>query len=116
MGVGAPAPGSSPGRGSRSSARGSSCSPNSRTADPHLDNRTGELLVPRRPGYGAWSATLPYARIQGFEVHRKTVVTSGRSRSTEYTCSMVREDGARWASRRLTASRGESLCAASRRG
>jgi len=79
-----------------------------------FDNRTGELLVaPAAGGTGAWSATLPYARIQGFEVHRKTVVTSGRSRSTEYTCSMVREDGARWAlATTHQQAEAESLCAA----
>ncbi len=78
-----------------------------------FDNGVGQLLVaPESGGAGAWSATLPYAQIQGFEVHRKTVVTSGRSRSTQYTCSMVREDGARWTLQTtFEQAKAESMCA-----
>ncbi len=63
-----------------------------------FDNRAGALLVAAEAaGTGSASAKLPYAEIAGFDVHRRIVATAGRSRSTQYTCSMVRKDGARWA-------------------
>ena len=65
-----------------------------------FDNAGKALLVaPQRASTGAASAALPYAEIAGFEVHRHVSISSGRSRSTQYTCSMTRKDGARWALR-----------------
>jgi len=63
-----------------------------------FDNQGKALLIaPQRASTGSASAVLPYAEIAGFEVHRHVSVTAGRSRTTQYTCSMNRKDGARWA-------------------
>lgn len=63
-----------------------------------FDNTAKALVIaPPRARTGSASATLPYAEIAGFEMHRHVSVTSGRSRTTQYTCSMIRKDGARWA-------------------
>jgi hypothetical protein len=61
-----------------------------------FDNASHSLLVgARSQATGARTTSLPYSQIQGFSVSRHVSV-SNRSRTVQYTCAMIRCNGARW--------------------